>query len=150
MADIRPDVRTSTTTVTVGCKLPNGLVMELPEPAAGRQLLPGPIGERHVLAGANSKLVKTPIGFVTSGTYRYGVTQVPKEFAEAWFARHKDFDFVKRGMVFMVNNEASANAAAKERENDAATRTGLEPLGEKDSRLPKGVSRNKQTEADAA
>lgn len=144
------DLRTSTTTVSVGCKLPSGLVMELAEPAAGRQLLPGPIGERHTLAGANSCLIKTPIGFVTQGTHRFGITQVPKEFAEAWFARHKDFDCVKRGQVFMVKDETSAKAAAKERESDVITRTGLEPLNDKDARLPKGVSKGKREEAEAA
>ena len=138
------DIRTSTTTVTVGCKLPNGLIMELAEPAAGRQLIPAPIGERHTLNGSNSTLIDSPFGRVAQGTHRYGITHVPKEFAEAWFARHKDFEFVKRGQVFIVKDAAAAASEAKLRENDSATRTGLEALVDKDPRLPKSVGKRRE------
>ncbi len=144
-----PDVRTSTTTVAVGCKLPNGLIMELIEPVQGRQLIPAPIGERHTLKGANSQLLKTPFGPVAQGTHRYGITHVPKEFAEEWFRRNKDFECVKRGQVFMVKDEATARGEAKDRQDDKVTRTGLEALTDKDSRLPKGVVKKKD-EAEAA
>lgn len=143
------DIRNSTATVAIGCKLPNGLVMEIPEPAPGRQHLPGPIGLRYTLNGANSKMIRTPFGPVAQGSFRYGITHVPKDFADKWFERYKDMQFVKRGQVFVVQDEQRAVSAAKERENDSQTRTGLEPLEEKDSRLPKGVARKKDEAAAA-
>lgn len=144
-----PDVRNSTATVAVGCKLPNGLIMEMPEPAKGRQLLPAPIGERHVLKGANACLVQTPFGSVAAGNHRYSINHVPADFARAWFERYKDMECVKRGQVFMMPDEARAIAAAKERENDKQTSTGLESLVDKDRRLPKQVAKSKP-EAEAA
>lgn len=145
------DVRNSTATVSVGCKLPNGLIMELVTPAEGRQLIPAPIGERHTLKGANDCLVKTPFGPVAAGMHKYGVTQVPRAFAEEWFKRYKDMECVKRGQVFILQStdDKSITAETKERQGDSQTRTGLEALVDKDPRLPKGVTKKKE-EAEAA
>lgn len=150
------DVRQSTITVAIGCKLPNGLIMELVEPPAKdtRQLLPAPIGKRVTLNGANSCLVDTPFGKVAAGTHKYGVTHVEKDFAIAWFERYKDMECVKRGQVFILQrqDEKSVAAETKERADDPQTRTGLEALVDKDTRLPKGVTRKKDEspEAEAA
>lgn len=89
----------------VGCKLPNGLILQLP----GHD-------KPVTLKGANSSRV---LG-------GYGTTSVDKEAFEKWLkdVGHK-FDFVKNGSVFVVDNMKDARAVAKERR---AERTGFEPL----------------------
>lgn len=104
----------STALYVVGCKLPNGLVCELGKP--------GDDDYRAVrLNGANSMRVVTLDGSNTG----YGLTEVPRDFWDAWVKKHKRLDFVRKGMVFAANDEASARAMAQE---NAKLRTGLEPL----------------------
>lgn len=93
-------------TVSVGCKLPNGIVMELGE-------------KRQVLNGANSSVL---IG-------GHGITEnVDKEFFDAWAAKNKDLSFVKGGFVFAHEKAANVSAEAKDRSKQ---KTGLEPLDPK-------------------
>ncbi|WP_182356661.1 hypothetical protein [Komagataeibacter europaeus] len=88
--------------VTVGCKLPNGLVLRF--------------GERKViLSGANSSRV---VG-------GYGLTSVPSDLWEDWIKRHADTPFVKKRLVFAQATPAKAEGQAKEQE---AVKTGMEPL----------------------
>jgi hypothetical protein len=98
----------STAMVTVGCKLPNGLICEM-----------GKVGdENHTvvrLNGANSARV---IG-------GYGLTQVSAEFWGAWVKKHKGLEFVRKGLVFAHGDEASAGDHAKD---VASTRTGFEAI----------------------
>lgn len=104
----QPDKANGTAMVVVGCKLPNGLICEM-----------GKIGdENHVqviLNGSNSAEI---IG-------GYGLTRVSKDFWDAWLAKHRNMSFVKKGLVFQHNDEASARAHAKEL---SEKRSGLEPL----------------------
>lgn len=103
-----PDKANSSTMVVVGCKLPNGLICEL-----------GKYGDdgyrRVVLNGSNHSRV---VG-------GFGMTDVSKDFWEAWYGKHKKLDFVRRGMVFVHSDLASAKDYAQER---AEVRSGLEPL----------------------
>lgn len=99
--------------VTVGCKLPNGIVMELGE-------------KRQVLKGANSSNI---VG-------GHGITEgVDKEFFDAWAAKNKDLSFIKGGFVFAHEKPANAAAEAKDR---AKEKTGLEPLDPKAK--PEGIT----------
>lgn len=127
--------------VSVACKLPTGLIMELIEPPApgSRQLLPTPQGDRYTLKGSNSLLVHTQssIGPPAQAVHRYATTRVPAEFAAEWFKRNAGADFVKRGLVFIVTEDPKSSAAAiKERETDPQMRTGFEALVDKDPRMP--------------
>jgi hypothetical protein len=149
----------STTTVLVGCKLPNGLVMELLEPgmildkdgkpAEGRR--PAPAGERVILKGANSLRTDRR---AAQGEHPYGITTVSKAFWEAWFARNKDFDFVRRGFVFVVERAGADNALADARaisKERRGLRTGLEALAlEKDPRMEPGPTPATTVEVDPA
>lgn len=91
-------------TVTVGCKLPNGIVLEVD----GAQ----PV----VLNGANSSNV---IG-------GYGLTEnVDKAMFDKWLDLHKDQAYVKNELVFAQAKTNSAEAKAKE---NADVATGLEGL----------------------
>ncbi len=89
-------------TVLMGCKLPHGLVAELN-------------GNAVVLAGANSSEL---IG-------GFGLTDVDKDFAEAWLASEKDTPLVSKGLVFIANSRREAQSVAVEQ---GAQKTGLEAL----------------------
>lgn len=101
--------QTSTKTVTVGCKLPNGLICEL-----------GKFGDEDyravTLKGANDANVHGG----------YGLTEgVDESFWNAWKAKHKRLSFVQKGLVFAVGDIASARDHAIDL---SAVKTGLEPL----------------------
>ncbi|ENR5770034.1 hypothetical protein ACFXTU_002294 [Salmonella enterica] len=102
--------------VTVGCKLPNGLVLE--------------VGTKRVqVAGWRNNDIKIVGG--------YGLTPVEKSFWEAWLAKHGQQPYVKNGVIFAQDKANSAAAQATEQE---AVKSGLEPLPQKDP--APGVSRD--------
>lgn len=94
-------------TVTVGCKLPNGVILEL--------------GNQSVqINGANSSGV---IG-------GHGITHdVDAEFFSAWIDAHSDRDMVKNGFIFAHGKPADTKAQAKEQKDNA---TGLEAVNPDD------------------
>jgi hypothetical protein len=101
--------QTSAKTVTVGCKLPNGLILEM-----------GKFGDEDykavVLKGANSAVVHGG----------YGMTEgVDESFWAAWKKKHARLSFVQKGLVFAVGDIASARDHAIDL---SAVKTGLEPL----------------------
>lgn len=105
----QPDKANGTEMVTVGCKLPNGLVCEM-----------GKLGDETYttvrLNGANSARV---VG-------GYGITPgVSASFWNAWMKKNKGLEFVRKGLVFAHTDEASAADHAKDR---AEVRSGLEAL----------------------
>lgn len=104
----QPEKANGTEMVVVGCKLPNGLICEM-----------GKAGDdnytRVVLKGANDSQV---IG-------GFGLTPVSKAFWEAWRQKHQRLEFVRKGLVFMHKDTASAADHAKD---SAQLRSGLEPL----------------------
>jgi len=90
--------------VTVGCKLPNGMVLE--------------VDQKEV----------TVVGWRGSETRiigGYGLTQVDKDLWDAWLAAHKEQPYVKKGLIFAQDNGNSARAQAKEQ---AKIKSGMEPL----------------------
>ncbi|AXH72238.1 MAG: hypothetical protein [Caudoviricetes sp.] len=93
---------TASNPVTVGCKLPNGVVLRVGE-------------DKAILSGANSSNV---IG-------GYGLSSVPSDLWDAWHAKHKDSDLVKKGLVFAQSTVAKATAQANEQ---AGIKSGSEPL----------------------
>lgn len=89
--------------VTVGCKLPNGLLIDV-----GGKVV-------HIL-GANSSNV---IG-------GYGLTEnVDKEFFETWLKEHASQPYVKNELVFA---QAKTNSAQSKANENAGIKTGLEGL----------------------
>lgn len=130
--------------VFIGCKLPNGLLMELIRlPENKNSIIPvGRTDDDIVvrLAGANeSRIART-----NPADAAFGITEVDEEFAKEWFKRNKGLKFVKDGLVFMVGTDAAAKAEAKDRRTE---RTGLEPLNPdpaKDSRVQAGIEPDKK------
>lgn len=97
-------------TVTVGCKLPNGLIIEVG-------------GQSVELNGANASNI---IG-------GHGITyDVDADLFNAWMEAHQDRDMVKNGFVFAHDKAADTKAEAAEKANNA---TGLEAV---DPNAPNG------------
>lgn len=122
--------------IVVGCKLPNGIIMELIKPHEMKMsILPAPTGDRVTLNGANS----SRIARTNPADAAYGITHVEEGFAKAWFDANKNALFIKSGAVFMVGDEKAFAAEAEDRHEDV--RTGLEPLNTdgSDPRQPAGV-----------
>jgi hypothetical protein len=92
-------------TCVVGCKLPNGLQINL----AG---VNGPT----ILKGNNATRIVGGYG-LTAG--------VPKEAMQAWLLDHADMPAVRHKLVFIQDDTKRAESAAKEMRKE---RTGLEPL----------------------
>ena len=102
----------ASTTVTVGCKLANGLIIEVGD-------------KKAILNGANSAVL---IG-------GHGITEnVDKELFDAWMAQNKELTFVKAGLLFAHDKATNTAAQAKEQ---AEVETGLE--GVDPGSLPAGI-----------
>ena len=128
------------TQVIIGCKLPNGLIIELVEqPQQKNSIIPAPVGKRVKLNGANTlSIVRT-----NPALQGHGETKVDEDFWNEWFKRNKDAAFITSGAIFMVK---TADAFVSESKERLAIRTNLEPLdarkGTKDPRMNKGIERN--------
>ncbi len=92
------------TTVVVGCKLPNGIIIHH-------------MGKAHTLLGSNSS-------DIVGG---YGMTVMDKELFDAWYDAHKDYQPVKQGLIFAHEKPESAKAIAKERGKVKSGFEGLDP-----------------------
>lgn len=94
--------------VTIGCRLPHGLVLEVK-------------GISVTLKGKNSRVV--------AGMYvpeqDFATTEVDADFWEAWFTAHSTFPAVLSGAIFIAKDAASAESIAKELRNES---TGMEQL----------------------
>jgi len=99
--------------VTVGCKLPHGLLMEM-----------GKRGNEDYKA---VQLRGCQSSRIVGG---FGMTEVSEEFMTAWLKKYSKAPFVKKGMVFIMPDAASAADVAKER---SEIKTGFERLNPKDA-----------------
>lgn len=116
--DKAPD--SATGVVTVGCKLPNGLHLDL-------KANDGAI-VRHTLKGANAARI---VG-------GYGITEnIPDDFMKAWLKKNAKHPAVISGAVFIHNDTKSAETIAKER--SGAVTTGLEPVDPLKNGMLKGA-----------
>lgn len=126
-------------TVTVGCKLPNGLVLRVydwhdhVDALAGGGTRQSKIARRrgneeHVIHGNTIKFADLRAGNLPNHAIVGGfglTTGIPKDFWETWYEQNKDTPLVKSGLVFAHSQELSARSIAKERET---LRSGLEPI----------------------
>jgi hypothetical protein len=112
-----PNKVNGTATVVVGCKLPNGLILEMGRPGDGEDYT------RVLLKGPRGNCIQTVDGNPVVGGF--GLTTVSKAFWDAWFKRNQKMKFIRDGHVFVHENVDRATGHAKER---ADLRTGLEAL----------------------
>lgn len=107
--------------VSVGCKLPHGLRMEL-------KAKDGAITQAFTVVGANHARI---IG-------GYGITEmVPADFVTEWLRRNAKHPAVVNGSIFVHADTKSAEAMAKERGNDIVT--GLEAIDPVKTGMLKGA-----------
>lgn len=82
----------------VGCKLPNGIILEM--------------GKRGERSHQSVKLNGANTARVVGG---YGITEgVSTEFMQAYMKKHARMSFVQKGLVFIHGDVASAEAHARE------------------------------------
>lgn len=122
-------------TVTVACKIPNGLRLrvfketKVQEPVMGGGTKEVPRfdqdGPEVVVRGPAVPFGQT-LQFAASG---YALTTVDAEFWAKWREQNKDHDAVKNGLIFASAKSDEVRGIAREREG---TRSGLEPLQQRD------------------
>lgn len=114
-------------TVTIGCRLPSGIVLDLEKN--------GQVVQSVELAGQRQTQQRSPIILLSADDY--GVTEVEESFFEAWKAQvGKDFAPLASGAIFEAKNASDAGAKAKDLK---AKKTGHEPaspeeIGQKDEK----------------
>lgn len=113
-----------TETVSVGCKLPWGLICEMGQPGAENYQRVALVGSN----GPNRGHGKIPGSIIAGG---YGITfGVPKNFIDAWMAKHAKLDAVRNGLIF-VEAAKDAEAFAKDMGDP---KTGFEPRPQLDGK----------------
>lgn len=122
-------------TVTVACKIPNGLRLrvfketKVQEPVMGGGTKEVPRfdqdGPEVVVRGPAVAFGQT-LQFAASG---YALTTIDAEFWAKWREQNKEHDAVKNGLIFASAKSDEVRGIARERE---AVRSGLEPLQQRD------------------
>ena len=131
-------------TVTVACKMPNGIVIHRERPSIRRvPVLGGGIieeksfervpGSEVMIFGTARPLGAAPRTRTVGG---YALTaNVPKDTWDQWYEAHKDLPAIVNGLIYAM--ESVEDAAAEARDN-AKIRSGLEPmLPDGDPRAPR-------------
>lgn len=123
-------------TLTVGCKLPHGIMLQLfqfeevTEPVMGggvrQSQIARPIaGYEPVKLNGFANYLNQPAQKLTYGGF--GMTYgVPKDIFNQWMKDNKDSEIVKKGLVFAIEGEPSG--AQLEGQNRKELKSGLEPL----------------------
>jgi hypothetical protein len=116
----------SQNTVMVGCKLPNGLNLEIFEEGKtdDDKKIFRRTGDRVLVRGSNSSNV---VG-------GFGLTRVDADFWEKWRAQHASFPALKAGLIFA---EERQDRAADHALDAKEAKTGLEPIDP--NKPPKGI-----------
>lgn len=141
--------RKSAETVTVACKIPNGLVLQLCKPIVQVEQGMGvtrdvqvhlKTGETITVAGPAYPNGPPPKGFKRrpDDADGYALTKnVPGKFWEEWFLQNKDADYVTSGLIFAFPEIESVMDMARDGER---IMSGLQPLDpDGDSRVPGAV-----------
>lgn len=132
--------------VSVGCRLPNGLVLEVgysvSNPGRGgapfAQYRKGKDYRTHTLRGLNQHSIirgvdGKPIAVKPSETGRepFINSNVPKDLWDAWLAKYKNSWAVTSGQVFMVPGSDAASAKAVAMDAKSKSSNVFEPMDPK-------------------
>lgn len=118
--------------VFVGCKMPNGVVLNLTsyEVTDEQRGSVRRVGEE--LGTVTLRGTQVPFGAQPVTINGYAFTPVPADFWEAWIAEHADMSLVKDGLIIVGSTMADAKAIGKERIKEPGQ---FEQLAENDSRV---------------
>jgi hypothetical protein len=154
MADASND---TAKTVTVACKMPNGVLLRLFKAETVQEPVPGG-GFRDVqvmrhtgdvvrINGYAAEAGKSPASPMTDEGYAltYGVS---RDFWDQWLSQNRDLAMVENKLIFA---HASSQSAKAESRDHAKTRNGLEPMAIKgDPRSPRSPRVGEIEKAEAA
>ncbi len=139
-------------TVTVACKIPNGLDLRIGDfvevtehsPSGSvvtKQWRPRPGFVR--IAGPGRRVGEDPTAPIAHGAaLTFGVD---REIFERWLEENKESDLVRNNLIFAAENRTEVSAQAREMVGELS---GLEPLTpDKDQRVPKRVKSMNRDEA---
>ena len=133
----------STGVVTVGCKLPNGIILrtfelvDTPEvgPMQTRMVKMARFSGREFKINGNSFAQNKAPQYGQMENHGFALTYgVPADLWAEWKEQNKDAEILKRGHIFAHGEEKSVRAEANEKR---AEKTGLERLDPK--KLPKKI-----------
>lgn len=117
-------------TVSVGCKLPHGLHLQVFTPGkAASNGVPEqpakPIGKRVTIKGANANFSDT---ILTIPAGSFGITEnVDKDFMERWLKDNRDMEAVKNGQIFIHDKTVTVAAEGKAKREQVTGFEGLNP-----------------------
>lgn len=108
--------------VTVGCRLPSGLEIQ--------------VGDKKIeLAGQNQRYKELGIEIILLKDEDYGTTEVEASFWEAWKQSvGSEYAPLKSGAIFEAKNATEAKAQAKDLKDK---KTGHEPMAQTDGKVEK-------------
>ena len=123
--------------VSVGCKLPNGIILEMDYEIVNGNVIRGEKYQRVELAGANQHSIVTgDLRTPSPKDLRPGITDnVDEAFFDAWMKLHSSLSCVKNGLIFKAPNKGEAIARAAD---ETQKKTGMEPV---DPTKVKGVEK---------
>lgn len=135
----------SASTVTVGCRLPNGIILRTFEMVDTAEVGPTQTryvkqarftGREHKINGNSFAQNKAPM-FGQLDNHGYALTHnVPADLWNEWKEQNKDADILKFGHIFAHGEEKSVRAEANEKRD---VKTGLERLDTK--KLPRKIEK---------
>lgn len=123
-----------TQTVVVGCKHPNGLVLNLDQyevTDTQRQTVRKIAGKTTVTLRGTAHKFGEPNLVASTGGYR--LTPIPADFWEAWFERNKDSPLIHDRVILpppSANGRGNATAQAVEHTEIAGVSPPLNPDGD--------------------
>jgi hypothetical protein len=128
-------------TVTVACKLPNGLKLQICQKKTEKEQTPNGVRDIEVWRPTGEEIeVKGPrVAFGALPSYPiiggYALTQnVDKRFWEKWLEQNADSDLIKNHLLHAYPTPQAAQSFAKEHEE---VRSGFEPIDP--DNLPRGL-----------
>lgn len=129
-------------TVTVACKIPNGLILQLHEMIDTNEVTPNgfrsimkaqPKGPQVHIAGYSREFMQAPKAPIVCG---FALTRgVDADFWEEWLNQHRDADCVRNGLIFAHENVADSKAQAKDHRDVSDNQGPL--VQDTDRRIPK-------------
>lgn len=121
------------TTVTVACKIPNGLALRIMEAYVDNELVMGGgtrevTKHREVGDPVRIKGNSAPNGtmIVTHGGYAL-TTGISADFWELWFEQNKDSALVKNNLIYALPREDSAASKGREMEEVTSGQERIDP-----------------------